>query len=68
MGNSFSMTFAKGWISKKKKSHQGNKSHTSAVVIRKFPGQKRGRSSLVLTPDPPSFLPKQFLVCQGESS
>lgn len=51
-----------------KKNHQGNKSHTSAVVIRKFPGQKRGRSSLVLTPDPPSFLPKQFLVCQGESS
>lgn len=54
----------KGMDFKTKKS-QPNKSHASAVVSRKFPCQKRSRSSPVLIPDPPSFLPKWLLVCRA---
>lgn len=50
------------------KKTQGSKSHTSALVSRRLPWQRGGRSSLVFTLQPTPFPPKQLLVCQSESS
>lgn len=56
------------WLDFFAKKTQGNKSRTSALVSRWLPWQRGGRSSLVLTPHPPPFLLKSFLVFQDESS